>query len=71
MKLKGAGETVEEAWRLAYGRGPDAREREAAVGFLERRGTGESGDVAVSKNTGNGVPLPVAPNTENAGACEH
>jgi hypothetical protein len=62
MKLNGAGETVEAAWRLAYGREPGAREREAAVGFLEERGTG---DVASPKSTGNGVPLPVAPNSNN------
>ncbi|MDB5320182.1 MAG: hypothetical protein JWN40_1813 [Phycisphaerales bacterium] len=48
MNLKDAGETVDAAWRLAYGRGPDARERGAAVAFLE-------------KSTGKGVTLPMAP----------
>jgi hypothetical protein len=39
MNLADAGATVDAAWRLAYGRKPDERERRAAVEFLNRRPT--------------------------------
>jgi hypothetical protein len=53
MNLKDAGETVDAAWRLAYGRGPGAAERAAAVAFLEKN----------AKTTADGVPLPVPAET--------
>jgi hypothetical protein len=44
MKLKGTGETVDEAWKLTYGRTPTEKERKLATDFLSRSAVANAPD---------------------------